>query len=145
MSDFFLLVNLGTTLVLVGLIWTVQLTLYPLFEHVPQPGFLAYHAQHSRNITLLVGPLMLAELASAIALVAYPPDAMARAPFVLGLGLVLIVWASTAFVQVPLHAALGAGFDDIAHQRLVRTNWIRTVAWSARGGLLLWIVSRSLR
>jgi len=144
MNDAALLVNLFTTLVLVGLIWVVQLALYPLFAEVGTAGFLAYHCKHSERITWIVGPLMAAELVSSIVLAASPPAAIGHRPFVLGLLLVLVVWASTAFVQVPAHAALGAGFSKQVHRRLVRTNWIRTVAWSARGALLLWVVGRLL-
>jgi len=32
---------------------------------------------------------------------------------------------------------LNAGFDPEAHRRLVRTHWWRTLAWTARGGGLL--------
>jgi hypothetical protein len=53
---------------------------------------------------------------------------------------VALVWLSTAFVQVPLHARLSAGFDTRAHRRLVATNWVRTLSWTARGLLALWMV-----
>jgi len=37
---------------------------------------------------------------------------------------------------------VGSGFDaDVAH-RLVAGNWIRTIAWSARAALALWMVAR---
>jgi hypothetical protein len=28
---------------------------------------------------------------------------------------------------------LSTGFDPVVHRRLVRTNWVRTAAWTARG------------
>jgi hypothetical protein len=28
---------------------------------------------------------------------------------------------------------LSTGFDPVVHRRLVRTNWIRTAAWTVRG------------
>ncbi|HEX2205610.1 MAG TPA: hypothetical protein VHG91_20025 [Longimicrobium sp.] len=49
-----------------------------------------------------------------------------------------MVWLSTALLQVPMHGRLERGFDAAAHRRLVATNWVRTVAWTARGVLLLW-------
>jgi hypothetical protein len=45
---------------------------------------------------------------------------------------------------VPQHAVLARGFDADAHASLVTTNWVRTVAWSARGLMLLGIVERTL-
>ncbi|OZC02533.1 hypothetical protein BSZ36_05815, partial [Rubricoccus marinus] len=58
-----------------------------------------------------------------------------------GAALIGLIWASTAFIQVPLHNALGGAFDAEAHSRLVGTNWIRTVLWSLRAGLVLWLAS----
>ena len=54
-----------------------------------------------------------------------------------GLTLVAVLWISTGLLQVPLHQTLGGGFDAVAHQRLVATNWIRTVAWGLRATLVL--------
>jgi hypothetical protein len=56
---------------------------------------------------------------------------------------VALIWGTTGLVQVPLHAALTEGFDPAAHRRLVRTNWIRTVAWALRAALVLWMVGRA--
>jgi hypothetical protein len=39
-----------------------------------------------------------------------------------------------------MHARLGQGADEAALRRLVRTNWIRTLAWTARGVLVLWML-----
>jgi len=57
------------------------------------------------------------------------------------LGLLAIVWASTAFVQVPCHEKLSDGFDAAVHGRLVLSNWIRTVCWTARGLLVTWMLA----
>ena len=66
-------------------------------------------------------------------------DKIDRSYFLFGLILVLIIWASTFFVQVPLHEKLAAAFDAKVQQRLVLTNWIRTIAWTLRGALVLWM------
>jgi peroxiredoxin Q/BCP len=44
---------------------------------------------------------------------------------------------STAWIQVPCHSELSQRFDAVVHQRLVTSNWIRTVAWTVRGLLTL--------
>jgi hypothetical protein len=49
------------------------------------------------------------------------------------LGLALI---STVLVQVPLHSRLASGHDQAVAQRLIATNWVRTMAWTGRGVLL---------
>lgn len=135
------LLHLGATLALVGLIWTVQVVHYPLFAGVGEAGWAAYEVAHQSRITLVVGPLMLLEIATAVWLVVERPAPLPAWSVVLGAALVGLIWASTAFIQVPLHSALASHFDADAHARLVATNWIRTMAWTARGGLLLWMAT----
>ena len=139
-----LLVQLGSTLPMVGLIWFVQVVAYPQFRNVDPGAFANYHAAHSRLITWIVGPLMCAELLGAIVSVASPSVALPRGLAWLGLSLVGLAWGVTAFASVPAHNVLSVGFQDRAHSILVATNWGRTFAWSARGALLLWVLSRSL-
>ncbi|WP_420454252.1 hypothetical protein [Rubrivirga sp.] len=136
------LVHLGATLLMVGVIWVVQVVHYPLFAGVGAEGWSAYEAAHQSRITFVVGPLMVAELVTAVWLVLDRPAALPVGAVVAGAILVGVVWTSTAFVQVPLHTALGGAFDADAHGRLVATNWVRTLAWTARGGLVLWMTSR---
>jgi hypothetical protein len=85
------------------------------------------------------------ELLTSLALLASPIDRVPRWVPWAGAALVGVIWLSTALLQVPRHNQLGAGFDAPAHQALVATNWIRTVAWTARAALMLWIVSRQVR
>ena len=58
----------------------------------------------------------------------------------LGVVLLAVIWASTAFLQVPCHKRLEQGLEWAAASRLVRTNWIRTMAWTARGVLAILIL-----
>jgi uncharacterized membrane protein len=135
-----LLLHAAATLFMVGLIWFVQVVHYPLFAAVGEEGFARYETLHNRLTTWVVGPPMLVELAAALALVfRRPPEVPGWAAW-LGLGLVGVIWLSTAFLQVPRHQRLTAGFDAAAHGALVTTNWLRTVAWTLRGGLALWMV-----
>jgi hypothetical protein len=133
------LANLFATLTMFGVIWVVQLVHYPLFANVGADGFGAYEAAHKVRITYVVFPAMLLELGTAVALVWLRPDAVPPWMVWLGLALVGVVWLSTALVQVPLHTTLSAGFDGDAHARLVATNWVRTLAWTLRAGLTLWM------
>ena len=139
-----LLLNVLSTLVMIGVIWTVQIVHYPLFAGVGEAGWGAYEAQHQQRITWVVGPTMLVELVTAVWLVIARPPGIPPWALILGAVLVGVIWASTAFVQVPLHNALGGRFDPSAHARLVATNWLRTLAWTVRGGLVLWVVHRLL-
>ena len=43
---------------------------------------------------------------------------------------------STALVQARLHTRLMDGYDAETIRRLIRTNWLRTLAWTLRGLLV---------
>lgn len=128
-----LLVHAGATVAMAGLVWFVQLVHYPLFAHVGRDGFARYELEHTRRTTWLVAPLMLVEAATALALLAADPSALTVA----GAALLGVVWLSTALVQVPLHGRLERGFDAGAHRRLVRSNAVRTSAWTGRAAIAL--------
>jgi len=140
--------QVGATLAMVGVIWIIQLVHYPLFAAVGPESFPAYAAAHGQRIAWVVIPLMLVEAGGAATLALAPPDGLADAlPAVerwLGLALVLAIWGSTAFLQVPEHGRLASGFDAAAHRFLVGSNWLRTIAWTARGGVVLGWVARAV-
>ena len=125
------------TLFMTGLIWFVQVVHYPLFDRVGKADFPSYEQQHTRRTGWVVGGPMLLELGLATALAWSPGGTMAWC----GLALLGIIWLSTAVGQVPIHRRLGQGFDPVAHRRLVRGNWVRTIAWSLRGGLSVLMLS----
>ena len=139
-----LLAHLAVTCFLAGLIWVVQLVHYPLFGAVERSGFAAFEAEHSKRITWIVAPSMALEAVLGVSLLLLPAAEVARGPAWLGLGLLAVVWGSTAFVQVPCHQRLGAGYDAAVHRRLVRTNWLRTAAWTARALLAAQLVAARL-
>ncbi|MEM8835996.1 MAG: hypothetical protein AAGD00_09270 [Planctomycetota bacterium] len=134
-----LLTHAGATLALVGLIWTIQVVHYPLFAKVGGEAFHTYEQAHVSRVTLVVAPLMFVELLCALAIVAMRPAGVSPGLAWTGFALLAIVWISTATLQGPMHgrlASLGV-CDPKTHSALVSTNWIRTVAWSARGGIAL--------
>lgn len=138
------LANVTSSWFLAGLIWTIQVVHYPLFARVGREGFAAYESAHTRLITLVVGPVMLCEALAAALLVAHRPRFVPPWAAWTLLALLAAVWVSTWALQVPMHAVLGRGFDESAHERLVTTNWIRTAAWSARAALLAWLAFEAL-
>lgn len=121
------------TLFMTGLIWFVQVVHYPLFDRVGKPDFAAYEAHHTRRTGRLVGGPMLLELGLAVTLAWSPGGTLAWC----GLGLLGIIWLSTAVGQIPTHRLLKRGFDQAAHKRLVRGNWVRVIAWSMRGQIAI--------
>jgi hypothetical protein len=131
-SAWLLMLQLGSTAAMAGLIWCIQLAHYPLFSFVDRPRFPEFETAHRWRISVIVGPLMALELLTALLLVISPPEATNRNSFIALLALLLLVHASTLFLQVPMHEKLNVQFDDANHRRLVRTNWIRTVLWTVR-------------
>lgn len=135
-----LLLHACSTLMMTGLIWFVQIVHYPLMARVGVDGFASYEAAHTRRTTLVVAPLMLVELSTAIAL-AFGPFSISGAIPLIGIVCLIAIWISTASIQVPMHRVLEKGFDPSAHKRLVRSNWVRTLLWSVRGVLAMMLLT----
>ncbi len=140
-----LLTNAAATLFLVGLIWMVQVVHYPLFNMADRANFSAFEAAHSNRISVIVGPAMLLEMVTAGWLLLARPDGIPPWTLWVGAALVGLVWFVTGFVSVPQHAILSAGFDQRAYRTLVDTNWIRTIAWTLRGALVVWMLYTTMR
>ena len=121
----------AATLFMTGLGFLVHFVAYPLFSEVGQNEFLAYHAGWSARITPVVFVPMSIELLTAAALVLKPPPGSTSALAAIGLAMAGITWLSTAFLQVPAHTRLATGFDASAHRKLLRSSWVRTLAWTS--------------
>lgn len=137
LSEICLLVHVVSTLFMFGLIWVVQLVHYPLMRYVELRDFPAFEQAHQRRITFLVGPGMLLELISGVALLAFVPPGVSAIWIWIGAGLIGVNLVSTATLQAPYHHQLSRGFDPRIWRLLVQTNWIRTVAWSLRAAVVM--------
>ena len=133
-----LLVHGFATLYMTGLIWFVQLVHYPLFAQVGRHAHLSYHSAHVYWTTWAVGPPMLLELG--ITLLLCFSDTFARSTTVCGLIILIIIWLSTAMVQVPCHNQLALSFDSRIHRKLVLSNWVRTLGWTMRALIALFLL-----
>jgi hypothetical protein len=125
-------IHLVTTLAMFGVILFVQIVHYPLMAKVGRESSAAYAKAHTDRTGLVVGPLMLPEMATAVWLAAVPPSPDLAAAGRIGLALLVGVWLVTGVASVPCHRRLLDGFDADTHRRLVRTNWLRTVLWAGR-------------
>jgi hypothetical protein len=139
LSRLLFLSHAAATWYMTGLIWFVQVVHYPLFAAVGRQAFSTYEQRHTSRTTWVVAPPMLVEAATAVLLFWLRPPGVSDWQLWTGVILVAAIWLSTALLQVPGHQALSNGFDAVVHHRLVSTNWIRTVAWSLRGLLVLWM------
>lgn len=123
-----------------GLIWLVQLVHYPLMKFVDCEKFVEFHRAHSALISFIVVPVMSLQLLSAVGLVLWleTESLLPREIAWICLLLSVLVFIATAIFSVPQHVVLGRGFSARAHSRLVQTNWVRTIIWSAHLGICFW-------
>ncbi len=125
-------VNLALAAYMTGVIWVVQVVLYPQLAQVRAADWPAYHAAHSRRITPVVAPAMLAHPLVATALLVDRPGPLTAVNLALAAGLLLV----TATVFARLHGRL----TQAAVGRLVRLNLLRTIGWTASAGVALGLV-----
>jgi hypothetical protein len=131
-----LLANAAVACALTGLIWTIQVVHYPLFARVGEAEWVAYEREHQRRVTLVVAPLMLANVTLAITVV------IEAATPLRGVNLLLAaaVFAATVLVYSPLHGRLAVAHDRATIDRLVALNRWRTAAWTAQALVALALI-----
>jgi len=138
LDDILLWSHAAATTGLAGLIWVVQVVVYPSFRASgPGPMWPAVHADHTRRMAVVVSVPWAVQGLTLAALLLRRPDG-APLPLLLLTGvLAAITVAVTVLSSVPLHTRLAAGYDDDLARRLVATNWLRTAAWTAGAGCAL--------
>ena len=144
MTNIMLIVHLFSTLYMTGLIWFVQVVHYPLHGHVGATTFRQYQELHVQWTGYVVMPPMLLELGTALYFALNGHVGIPQWIWWVALGILGIVWASTGLLQVPAHNALMTNFTEATHNKLVYTNWVRTIGWSIRSGLLMWVLATLL-
>jgi hypothetical protein len=130
-------IHLISTLLMVGVIWFVQIVHYPLMREVGDDGFVEYARRHQQTTSYVVGPLMLLEAGTGVTLAAMQFGREGWQPaWWMAHALLLLIWVSTLLIQMPIHGKLLQGPNPSLVMRLVRTNWIRTIGWTARAALI---------
>ena len=128
-----------------GVIWVMQVVHYPLMRFVSGEQFAHFETAHRTRISWVVGPLMLIEGVCVLAFLFAPPAGLAWwLPWV-GAGVEAVAIGTTAFVSAPLHERLNANFDQATLNRLIATNWIRTIAWTCRAAVAIAMLVAVLR
>lgn len=140
-----LVMHVAATWYMVGLIWLIQRVHYPLMEMVGRAEFVPYSLRHQLAISPVVGVPMLIEVATAAYLLVQDTQLRRSNWYLASCVLLAVIWASTAFWQVPLHRALLEGYDAERVKSLVMSNWVRTIAWSMRGVIIAWLVFGRLK
>jgi len=127
------------TIMMTGLIWFVQLVHYPLLSSVGIQSSSQYAREHVSRTAKLVGPLMLGEMLFTV-LAVFVTGGLVWILSLFGLFLLLAIWCSTFLIQVPCHTRLTSAFDPVTHRELTVTNWIRTLLWTSRSVLTIWML-----
>ena len=138
--NLYLLLHIIAAAYMTGVIWLVQLVHYPAFRYVREQDYTEFQEFHMNWISPVVVPGMMVELLTAGLLLW---DGERRTPFLISGILLIIIWASTFLWQTPLHASLSKAYSPESIERLVRSNWLRTIAWSTRLVLLTFLVLKS--
>jgi hypothetical protein len=124
-----------------GLIWFVQVVHYPLFARTDTTHSPDYPDENQRRTGPVVIPPMLVEAVTATLIAINTPPAIGRPAALTGLAMVAALWLSTLLVQMPLHGRLKhAGHTPETVAALVQSNWVRTILWSARALLAIWML-----
>ena len=135
-----LYIQAAATLIMLGVALDMQFVHYPLFDHVGTERFAAYEREHQRRIVWIVIPAMAVEGVCASVIAARVPAGIPAMLAYAGLAIAFALWLSTAFLQIPQHRKLQSGFDGAAYRTLLATSWIRTIGWSARAVVVLWMI-----
>ena len=138
-----LLTQTAATWAMVGVIWLIQILVYPQLADVPRDAFPAFEQCHQQRVLRALAVFAPLEVVSALWLFLDPGPIPRWMPFVGGF-ILAAVWISTALFYAPIHGRLVSGFDAGLHESLVRWNWLRTIAWSLRGLLVIAMVAVAL-
>jgi hypothetical protein len=133
--------NVAVSWGLLLLIWLVQIIIYPSFRNVKKTVFVQYHRWYVVRIGSFVFPLMMAE----VVLIYYFASIYHLNVYVLlGVLMIVVVWLSTIFIQVPIHRKISKKKNIVLIEKLIKTNWLRTIAWSAKAVLVTFLFKTPL-
>lgn len=133
-----LVVHLALVAAYAGFQWTVRVLVYPQFARVPAAAFPAYERAHQRLVTRVVGPLFAGQGITTLLLLAVRPEGVPLLPVLAGAACLAAVLGVTAFLAVPLHRRLDAGWDAVAHRSLLRVDGVRVAAATAGALAAAW-------
>jgi hypothetical protein len=119
---------------------------YPSWHLIGTGEFVAYHRFIGpRILAFLVAPALLGSIFTAFLLWARPAVIPLRAVWA-AIAAQVIVWVSTATIQVPIQLQLSAhGLSIELVEHLSRTNfWLRRIPYAVCAGLFLWMAAKAI-
>ena len=134
-----LFIHLFSTIFMTGLCWFVQIVHYPLFRAMKLEDLPQYE-QKNKVTGYITVTVMTVELITGLILVYQQFELL----YILNIAILALIWLSTMVYQVPMHLKLMIVASNETISKLIRTNWIRTLGWTIRSGVLLVILWRLL-
>ena len=129
-NNFVLLGHLIFTSIMTGVIWVIQIVHYPSFHFIEKELYTAFQKFHMNKISIIVIPIMLAELITGMMLFL---DKSAKSPFlIVSFVILVLIWLITGVFFSKAHNELIAGYQELVINQLVAMNWIRTLLWTLR-------------
>ena len=129
-NNFVLLGHLIFTSIMTGVIWVIQIVHYPSFHFIEKELYTAFQKFHMNKISIIVIPIMLAELITGIMLFL---DKSSKSPFlIISFIILVLIWLITGVFFTKAHNELITGYQELVVNQLVVMNWIRTLLWTLR-------------
>ena len=119
---------------------------YPSWRLIGANEFLGYHHFIApRVIGLLVAPALTATLLT-IAMLRWRPPAIPVWSVWVAIGLQLVVWTSTAAIQIPMQVQFsGSGFSEETLTNLIVSNfWLRRIPMGLTAALFVWMMHKTI-
>ena len=129
-NNFVLLGHLIFTSIMTGVIWVIQIVHYPSFHFIEKELYTAFQKFHMNKISIIVIPIMLAELITGMMLFL---DKSSKSPFlIVSFVILVLIWLITGVFFTKAHNELMTGYQELVVNQLVAINWIRTLLWTLR-------------
>ncbi len=129
-NNFVLLGHLIFTSIMTGVIWVIQIVHYPSFHFIEKELYTAFQKFHMNKISIIVIPIMLAELITGMMLFL---DKSSKSPFlIVSFVILVLIWLITGVFFSKAHNELMTGYQELVVNQLVAMNWIRTLLWTLR-------------
>ena len=137
-NNFVLLGHLIFTSIMTGVIWVIQIVHYPSFHFIEKELYTAFQKFHMNKISIIVIPIMLAELITGMMLFL---DKSSKSPFlIISFVILVLIWLITGVFFSKAHNELITGYQELVVNQLIAMNWIRTLLWTLRLLLLTYFV-----
>ena len=125
---------------MIGVISITQLITYPSFLEIDKTKFIDFHNKYVKTISFIAVPAMILELLTLVYMNIYISNLI----LMKSLLVLIMLWLITFIIIVPIHNQLSKKFDEEKVISLIRYNWIRTVLWTSKIFIILYIFYEEL-